>query len=158
MHEVFLGLGSNLGEREALLLRAIEEIEKLVGPIVARSAFIETEPWGFESEHRFLNAVVRCQTDLEPLQVLDCTQQIERVLGKREEHHTLRIHQPVYFDRPVDIDVLLYDCMTIHEPRLTVPHPLMRERDFVMKPLLSLLIREGDEKYLRLIEARGYDE
>lgn len=158
MHEVFLGLGSNLGEREALLLRAIEEIEKLVGPIVARSAFIETEPWGFESEHRFLNAVVRCQTDLEPLQVLDCTQQIERVLGKREEHHTLRIHQPVYFDRPVDIDVLLYDCMTIHEPRLTVPHPLMRERDFVMKPLLSLLIREGDEKYLQLIEARGYDE
>jgi len=155
---VFLGLGSNLGEREALLLRAIEEIEKLVGPIVARSAFIETEPWGFESEHRFLNAVVRCQTDLEPLQVLDCTQQIERVLGKREEHHTLRIHQPVYFDRPVDIDVLLYDCMTIHEPRLTVPHPLMRERDFVMKPLLSLLIREGDEKYLQLIEARGYDE
>jgi 2-amino-4-hydroxy-6-hydroxymethyldihydropteridine diphosphokinase len=80
------------------------------------------------------------------------------VLGKREEHHTLRIHQPVYFDRPVDIDVLLYDCMTIHEPRLTVPHPLMRERDFVMKPLLSLLIREGDEKYLQLIEARGYDE
>jgi 2-amino-4-hydroxy-6-hydroxymethyldihydropteridine diphosphokinase len=158
VHEVFLGLGSNLGEREALLLRAIEEIEKLVGPIVARSAFIETEPWGFESEHRFLNAVVRCQTDLEPLQVLDCTQQIERVLGKREEHHTLRIHQPVYFDRPVDIDVLLYDCMTIHEPRLTVPHPLMRERDFVMKPLLSLLIREGDEKYLQLIEARGYDE
>ena len=158
MHEVFLGLGSNLGEREALLLRAIEEIKKLVGPIVARSAFIETEPWGFESEHRFLNAVVRCQTDLEPLQVLDCTQQIERVLGKREEHHTLRIHQPVYFDRPVDIDVLLYDCMTIHEPRLTVPHPLMRERDFVMKPLLSLLIREGDEKYLQLIEARGYDE
>lgn len=155
---MFLGLGSNLGEREALLLRAIEEIEKLVGPIVARSAFIETEPWGFESEHRFLNAVVRCQTDLEPLQVLDCTQQIERVLGKREEHHTLRIHQPVYFDRPVDIDVLLYDCMTIHEPRLTVPHPLMRERDFVMKPLLSLLIREGDEKYLQLIEARGYDE
>jgi 2-amino-4-hydroxy-6-hydroxymethyldihydropteridine diphosphokinase len=158
VHEVFLGLGSNLGEREALLLRAIEEIERLVGPIVARSAFIETEPWGFESEHRFLNAVVRCQTDLEPLQVLDCTQQIERVLGKREEHHTLRIHQPVYFDRPVDIDVLLYDCMTIHEPRLTVPHPLMRERDFVMKPLLSLLIREGDEKYLQLIEARGYDE
>ena len=155
---MFLGLGSNLGEREALLLRAIEEIKKLVGPIVARSAFIETEPWGFESEHRFLNAVVRCQTDLEPLQVLDCTQQIERVLGKREEHHTLRIHQPVYFDRPVDIDVLLYDCMTIHEPRLTVPHPLMRERDFVMKPLLSLLIREGDEKYLQLIEARGYDE
>lgn len=164
-HEVFLGLGSNLGRREAQLLRACDEIERLIGPVAGRSAFIETEPWGYESANRFLNAVVRCHTELEPLQVLDRTQAIERMLGKRAVHATKRGERfqlngegclaradgPVFSDRPIDIDVLLYDCEQIREPRLIVPHPLMTQREFVMKPLFELLVLDGDEKYLRLL-------
>jgi 2-amino-4-hydroxy-6-hydroxymethyldihydropteridine diphosphokinase len=153
VHEVFLGLGSNLGERESLLQRACNEIERLIGPLTGRSAFLESEPWGFESQHPFLNAVVRCRTELEPLQVLDRTQQIEGMLGKRTEHHTKRDdgQHATYHDRPIDIDILLYDRRTICLPRLTVPHPLMKQRDFVIKPLLEVLCRNGDEEYLRFL-------
>ncbi len=153
---MFLGLGSNMGERKALLCRACDEIERLIGPIVGRSAFIETEPWGFESENRFLNGVVRCHTLLEPLQVLDRTQHIERLLGKRPEHATTRkalstTRDALFHDRPIDIDILLYDCEVIDSRRLKVPHPLMLQRDFVMNPLQELLNQAGDEKYMDLI-------
>lgn len=157
MHEVFLGLGSNIGERETILNQACKEIERLIGPVVGRSAFIETEPWGFKSANKFMNAVVRCHTDLEPLPLLNVTQSIERILGKRKKHATERnpspstFHLPpstLYHDRPIDIDILLYDCATINEPRLQVPHPLMLQRDFVMIPLREVLKQEGDEKYM----------
>ena len=157
MHEVFLGLGSNIGERETILNQACKEIERLIGPVVGRSAFIETEPWGFESANKFMNAVVRCHTNLEPLPLLDSTQKIERMLGKRKRHATERNPSPstlhpspstLYHNRPIDIDILLYDCATINEPRLQVPHPLMLQRDFVMIPLREVLKQEGDEKYM----------
>lgn len=156
MHEVFLGLGSNIGERETILNQACKEIERLIGPVVGRSAFIETEPWGFKSVNKFMNAVVRCHTDLEPLPLLNVTQSIERILGKRPCHATTRTshlssftsHLPSFHDRPIDIDILLYDCATINEPRLQVPHPLMLQRDFVMIPLREVLKQEGDEKYM----------
>lgn len=157
MHEVFLGLGSNIGERETILNQACKEIERLIGPVVGRSAFIETEPWGFKSANKFMNAVVRCHTDLEPLPLLDVTQSIERILGKRKKHATERNPSPstlhpspstLYHDRPIDIDILLYDCATINEPRLQVPHPLMLQRDFVMIPLREVLNQEDDEKHM----------
>ena len=156
MHEVFLGLGSNIGERETILNQACKEIERLIGPVVGRSAFIETEPWGFKSANKFMNAVVRCHTDLEPLPLLNVTQSIERILGKRKKHATERnphlssftSHLPSFHDRPIDIDILLYDCATINEPRLQVPHPLMLQRDFVMIPLREVLNQEDDEKYM----------
>ncbi|MBR4898706.1 MAG: 2-amino-4-hydroxy-6-hydroxymethyldihydropteridine diphosphokinase [Prevotella sp.] len=167
MHEVFLGLGSNIGERETLLNQACKEIERLIGPIVVRSAFIETEPWGYESTNKFLNAVVRCHTNLEPLPLLNVTQSIERRLGKRKKHATERLPQPstihhppstlhpqpstIFHDRPIDIDILLYDCATINEPRLQVPHPLMLQRDFVMIPLREVLNQEDDNKYLNFL-------
>ena len=151
MHEVFLGLGSNMGDREALLNRTCEEIERLIGPVVGRSAFIETEPWGFKSPNKFLNAVVRCHTQLEPLPLLDTTQMIERLLGKRKEHTTERKESAVFHDRPIDIDILLYDCQRINLPRLKVPHPLMTRRDFVMTPLRELISSPDDEKYLELL-------
>lgn len=149
-----------MGDREVLLLRACSEIEKLIGPIKARSAFIESAPWGFESDHAFLNGVVWCTTELEPLQILDCTQAIERMLGKRNEHSTKRrdpqfsideTQKPIYHDRPIDIDILLIDSLHIHESRLTVPHPLMKQRSFVMVPLLELLQNKDGKKYLSLL-------
>ena len=134
-HEVYLGLGSNLGNRETLLLQAIKLINERVGQVLRRSSFIETEPWGFESEHRFLNAAVCCETALSPRQVLQATQQIERDLGKRKCHATKRQKEINYQDRPIDIDILLYDDLIVDEPDLKIPHPLMHQREFVMRPL-----------------------
>lgn len=132
-HLVFLGLGSNLGDRHWLLTSAYEEIEKLIGPIVGQSAFYETKPWGFESDHDFLNSVVACTTDLSPRAVLYYTQQIERFLGR-----TRKSVDGIYHDRPIDIDILLYDHAKIQAPDLLIPHPLICERDFVMRPLMEV--------------------
>ena len=141
MHQVYLALGSNLGDRNAYLERAISLINERVGEVLRRSSFIETEPWGFESNHRFLNGVILCATQLSPRELLSATQQIERELGKTRKHATLRqlstIHYQLstYRDRPIDIDILLYDDLTVDEPDLKIPHPLMHQRDFVMIPL-----------------------
>ncbi len=145
-HKVYLGLGTNLGDREANMLKAMSLIGERVGRVVRQSSFIETEPWGFESAHQFLNAVILVETERTPREVLLLTQQIERDLGKRKEHATQRsklsnskLSNSKYTDRPMDIDILLYDDLTIDEPDLKIPHPLMRERNFVMKPLGEIL-------------------
>lgn len=130
MTDIYLSLGSNLGDRHTLLLTAIEALVQRVGRLVASSSFIETEPWGFESEHHFLNAVVHMRTELTPRQLLSVTQDIERQLGRT--HKSLNGH---YADRPIDIDILLYGEEHISEPDLVIPHPRMQERDFVMRPL-----------------------
>lgn len=135
LHEVYLGLGSNLGDREAVLLQAIKLIDERVGQVLRRSSFIETEPWGFESANRFINAAVCCETTLTPREVLQATQQIERDLGKRKRHATKRQKEINYQDRPIDIDILLYDDLIVDEPDLKIPHPLMHQREFVMRPL-----------------------
>ncbi|MBQ8989281.1 MAG: 2-amino-4-hydroxy-6-hydroxymethyldihydropteridine diphosphokinase [Prevotella sp.] len=131
-HQVFLGLGSNLGDREDTIRRAIALIAERVGQVTRQSSLIETAPWGFESENPFLNAVIRCETDLTPRQLLRVTQRIERRLGRTKKS------DDGYADRPIDIDILLYDDLTVSEPDLQIPHPLMHERDFVMKPLTEI--------------------
>ena len=144
-HKVYLGLGSNLGDREEIILKAISLIGERVGLVIRQSSLIETEPWGFESDNKFLNGVILCETTLTPRQVLRATQKIERFLGKLRKHSTRRhplsfIIYPlsIYHDRPIDIDILLYDDLTIDEPDLKIPHPLMHERDFVMIPLKEI--------------------
>lgn len=140
MHKAYLGLGSNLGNREELIRQSVTLIAERAGKVLKLSSLIETTPWGFESENRFLNGVVLIETELTPRQLLDATQQIERELGKRRKHTTKRKSQCVrYSDRPIDIDILLYDDLTIDEPDLKIPHPLMHERDFVMTPLNELI-------------------
>ena len=133
-HRVYLGLGSNLGDREALLRRACEEIARQIGPITSQSGFYATKPWGFQSANDFLNAVVCCETILSPREVLGLTQRIERQLGRRQKSSG-----GAYHDRPIDIDILLYDHLQVNEPDLRIPHPLMLQRDFVMIPLLEIL-------------------
>ena len=118
-HQVYLGLGSNLGNREAVLLQAIKLIDERVGQVLRRSSFI----------------AVCCETELSPRQVLQTTQQIERDLGKRKCHATKRQKTINYQDRPIDIDILLYDDLIVDEPDLKIPHPLMHQREFVMRPL-----------------------
>jgi len=142
---VYLGLGSNLGDRRCLIGRAVSLIAERVGEVIRQSSLIETEPWGYQSEHRFLNGVILVETKLTPHQLLAATQQIERDLGKQQRHATKRSRTanqemplPTYNDRPIDIDILLYDQLTIDEPDLKIPHPLMHERDFVMIPLQEI--------------------
>ena len=132
-HRVYLGLGTNLGDREANILKAIQLVRERVGTVVRQSSFIETEPWGFESANRFVNAVILCETTKTPREVLRLTQQIERNMGRKSKSKNSK-----YTDRPIDIDILLYDDLTVDEPDLKIPHPLMLQRDFVMIPLREI--------------------
>lgn len=140
MHIVYLSLGTNLGDKEQNLLRAIKEIGKRIGPVKAQSAFLHTEPWGFESENTFLNCAIKVSTPLSPLQVLHRTQTIERLFGR-----TQKSRDRIYHDRIIDIDILLFyntgssaESIRISSPELTIPHPLMHERDFVLIPLSEI--------------------
>ena len=138
MHQVYLGLGSNIGDRRQCIADAIRLISERVGTVLRQSSLIETEPWGFNSENRFLNGVILCETSLTPRQVLKATQKIERALGRRQKSVAADTDIPVYHDRPIDIDILLYDDLSVDEPDLIIPHPLMYERDFVMIPLSEI--------------------
>lgn len=133
MATVYLGLGTNLGDKEANLRTAIYKLQERIGKQVSLSSFYETAPWGFESDHSFLNAVIGLETNLSPIEVLHITQEIEKELGR-----TKKSVNGSYSDRLIDIDILLYDNLVLHTPELTVPHPLMTERDFVMKPLIEI--------------------
>ena len=138
MAKVYLGLGTNLGDKEQNLRGAVQKIEEQVGNVVSLSAFYVTAPWGFASENSFLNAAACVETELSPLEVLQETQMIERELGR-----TKKSVNGIYSDRLIDIDLLLYEDLVLSVisssgAELTLPHPLMAERDFVMKPLAEI--------------------
>lgn len=133
-HTVFLGLGSNLGNRREMIAKAIDKIGELIGDVDRQSKLIETEPWGFESENKFINGCVRVRTDLTPHELLQMTQLIEQDLGRKEKSSNGEYH-----DRPIDIDILLYDDITVDDDDLKIPHPHMYERQFVMIPLKEIL-------------------
>ena len=122
-----------MGDCRRTISDAIEEIEEQIGVVVRRSALYDTEPWGFKSDNRFVNAVVCCDTKLPPREVLERSKAIERKLGRVE-----KTVNGCYQDRVIDIDILLYDDIKVDEPDLKIPHPLMRERDFVMIPLREI--------------------
>ena len=131
--KVYLGLGTNLGDKELNLRVALQKIEERIGKIISLSAFYATAPWGFSSEYSFLNAAVCVETTLLPLQVLEETQRIERELGRTEKSVN-----GLYADRLIDIDLLLYDDRVMDAEGLILPHPLMTERRFVMEPLSEI--------------------
>ena len=133
-HKVYFSLGSNLGDKEGNIREAIKRIGELIGEVDRQSTLLATEPCGFESDNTFVNAAIRCTTSLSPFEILNITQDIERAMG--------RTHKSVdgqYHDRIIDIDILIYDDLHITTPQLTLPHPLMKERDFVMIPLKEIL-------------------
>lgn len=133
MATVYLGLGTNLGDKEANLRTAIYKLQERIGKQVSLSSFYETAPWGFESDHSFLNAAIGLETILSPIEILHITQEIEKELGR-----TKKSVNGSYSDRLIDIDILLYDNLVLQTPELTIPHPLMTERDFVMNPLIEI--------------------
>ena len=132
-HSVYLGLGSNLGDKEENIRKAIELIGLRVGLVARQSSLITTEPWGFESDNQFVNAAVLCITELSPREVLRATQKIEREMGRSNKSVGGN-----YSDRIIDIDILLYDELRVDEPDLQIPHPLMLKREFVMIPLREI--------------------
>jgi 2-amino-4-hydroxy-6-hydroxymethyldihydropteridine diphosphokinase len=130
---VFLSLGSNLSNRAQHLHDAKEAISQNVGKIIAESSIYESEAAGFEG-NPFFNQVIKIETVLTPENLLQKTQEIERKLG-RAQKTAIVAGKPVYSNRIIDIDILLYDDLQIATEALTIPHPRMLEREFVMAPL-----------------------
>lgn len=128
----YLGLGTNLGNKQQNLNDAITALSVEVGKVMAVSSFMVSAPWGFDSENTFLNAVVLMETELTPFSLLQKTQEIERSLGRTAKS----THG--YADRLIDVDILLYDNLLIDQPTLKIPHPLIMERDFVIIPLTEI--------------------
>ena len=131
--KAFLGIGTNLGDRKTNLTHAVELINEQAGRVLACSSFVETEPWGFESDNAFLNAVVEIDTLHSPHELLRVTQEIERAMGR-----TRKSINGNYSDRIIDIDILLYEEVIIDDADLIIPHPLMWKRSFVYEPLWEI--------------------
>ena len=131
MEKAFLGLGSNLGNREKNLKEARTGIEESIGKIIICSSVYQTEPWGFESDKKFLNMVVCVETDLSPSGLLGRILMIESQLGR------IRCKDK-YSSRNIDIDILFYNNEIVDEADLKIPHPHMQERRFVMVPLSEI--------------------
>ena len=129
--KVYLGIGSNLEDREGNLREAITRINERVGKITGTSSIYETEPWGFQSDKMFLNMAVASETSLKPHDMLAIIQNIETRMGRvRGENQ--------YTSRIIDIDILLYDDKVVNSSDLKIPHPLMQERKFVLVPLAEI--------------------
>ena len=146
--ELYLGLGSNQGDRQLNIEHAVAMLNvELKTPYRAISSLIETEPWGFESQQKFMNAVVLYELDLpkgynpeaEGLMILEICKDIERRMGRTGEVQYDKEGERVYTDRPIDIDILLFGDNKIDCQELTIPHKHMYERDFVMIPLNEIL-------------------
>ena len=127
---VFLGLGSNLGDRRENIAQAIEALGKNGVVVLKTATFMETDAVGGPAQGRFLNTVIQGKTTLSPEQLLDIIHVIEQKLG--------RVHTVANGPRTMDIDILLYDDIKLSTPFLTIPHPRMFARDFVMIPLKEI--------------------
>ena len=124
---VYLGLGSNLGDREKNIQDAVTLLQQNQFVVERLSSVIETDPVGFLEQGKFLNAVMKGRTVLSAFELFDLTQSIEKQIGRKK----IFVNGP----RIIDIDILLYDKQKINTPHLNIPHPRMWERDFVMRPL-----------------------
>lgn len=131
--EVILSLGSNIGDRAKNLKNAILEIEKVFKCEVKSSSFYQTEAWGFDTNELFLNCCVCFDTNFSPNEVLNLTQTIELKLGrvKKSKNNT-------YESRVIDLDILYFEDLVLKSKNLTIPHPLLYDRLFVIKPLVEV--------------------
>jgi 2-amino-4-hydroxy-6-hydroxymethyldihydropteridine diphosphokinase len=160
MVQAFIGLGSNLGQREDFIERAIATLAQTPGIVVCRrSSLYETEPVGVPDQPWFVNAVVEIETDLSPRELLGVCKQIERSLGRRAR----------FGPREIDLDILLYDAIIVNEPELQIPHARLHQRRFVLVPLAEIaptvvhpilhrevgeLVRDADPKEVRPIRSQ----
>ena len=131
MHNVFLGLGGNIGNRRQNFEKVKLYIAKEIGQIIEQSSIYETPPWGFLAEENFWNQVLYVKTMLEPNELIDTTQKIEKLFGRKRD-------AGYYASREMDIDVLYYDDLSLSGDRLIVPHPKIEQRLFVLVPLSEI--------------------
>ena len=138
MSIALLGLGSNLGEREDFLRRAVTELRSRVGIVLQQSELYYSMPVGFNSCNYFVNQVIAIATVLDPYQLLHATQDIERRMGR-----TLKSHDGIHYDRTIDIDLLRIFCeareLRLNTSELILPHPRISERPFVLLPMCEIL-------------------
>jgi len=127
MPRAYLSIGSNLGDRINYINKAIEKLKQNNIKIIKSSNIIETEPYGYKEQGKFLNMAVEIDSDLEPLELMKLILEIESELG--------RIRTVRWGPRVIDIDIIFYDSLIINEPDLKIPHPDMQNRLFVLKPL-----------------------
>ena len=131
MVKAFLSLGSNMGDRLEYLSKAIDKIAEIQGcNILNKSRVYETEPWGYENQEAFLNLCISIETSLSPYELLESLQTIELELDRVRKIH--------WGPRTIDIDILLFDDIICEDDKLTIPHPRMRERAFVLIPLYDI--------------------
>jgi 2-amino-4-hydroxy-6-hydroxymethyldihydropteridine diphosphokinase len=129
----YVGLGANLGDRQATIRRAVELVDELDGvAVVGVSSLRETEPWGPVEQPRFLNGAVAVETDLQPRELLEALLDVERRLGRARDD------EERWGPRRIDLDLLLYGDLVLDEPGLDVPHPRLHERGFALEPLAEL--------------------
>ena len=134
MATAYINIGSNTGDRRSTLERAVAGIEKIVGATARRSEIIESDPWGYESDHRFLNIGIAIETHLTATALFERLMEVEHSLGGG----THRNADGTYRDRSLDIDLIAIDDLTLDTPRLTLPHPRMHLREFVLAPMAEL--------------------
>lgn len=127
---IYIGIGSNLGSREENCLEALRLISAKVGRITKRSSMHETEPWGVLEQPKFINMVVEAESGLEPPGLLRALKEIEDKIGREETYR--------WGPRIIDLDILFYDDLVIDTPELKIPHPLIHEREFILKPLSEI--------------------
>lgn len=130
--DIYLLLGTNLGEREHNLAQAIEYIEKEVGEVQRKSTVVETDPWGFEAPTKFLNQVLEIESNLNPFDMLTKIKNIEQKMGRESKKGDL------YESRVIDIDILFFENEIVNDPKLTIPHPQLHNRLFALMPLNEL--------------------
>ena len=152
--DLYLSLGSNMGDRVKNIEDALSCLNiEFNTQYKAVSSMIETEPWGFESDDKFLNAAVHYELQLpegynpeaEGLMILESCKKVERMLGRTGEPEYDEVGRRIYRSRPIDIDILLFGDNKIDCEELTIPHKLMYERDFVMIPLREIAGRAGND-------------
>ena len=143
MARVALLLGGNQGDVKRTLQTAQQLINSRVGAVLRCSHRYESEPWGFPAAQRFSNQALEVSTDLLPLEVLDAVQAIERELGRNRAAEAIEKASSgaAYSSRPIDIDIIFYGDEVIDDERLTVPHPLLAEREFALQPLAEIMRR-----------------
>ncbi|MEC8679315.1 MAG: 2-amino-4-hydroxy-6-hydroxymethyldihydropteridine diphosphokinase [Bacteroidota bacterium] len=130
IENIFLGLGSNQGDRELNLKNSIKLLNSRVGKVLNTSAIYESEPWGVKNQNYFLNQVVEIETHIDPNDLLNICKNIEYYMGRKPEIR--------WGKRVIDIDILYYQSKIINQEKLIIPHKLMHERNFVMIPLNDL--------------------
>jgi 2-amino-4-hydroxy-6-hydroxymethyldihydropteridine diphosphokinase len=130
MSTVYIGIGSNLGNRQKNCLRAIELLGKRGVIIKESSSMYETEPWGIKDQPKFINMAVEIETGLTPNELLNILKDIESEIGRKKSF--------TWGPRIIDLDILLFDNIILNEDNLKIPHPLLHERDFVLSPLCEI--------------------